>query len=197
MTSGLTTQDWQECTAALANVYDRKARCNFYRAPRKLVRFARPFLENGMTVLDLGAGTGQMAEEIARTGLEVIIDGVDRSEHMLAKARQKGRYRYLIPSDIAHPKDIRFPQARYDAVVSAGVYGDYVNPAILPQMLFFLKDRGIIAVAGEGYFSDILLRAGVGLRVDKVGLAFMDFFWVPTNYNYCVGIKDPTRRVFE
>jgi len=72
-------------------------------------------LPSGAAVLDLGAGTGAIAEMFARAGCRVW--GVDFSEEMLVRARAKLPGAIFARADVRHPLPPDFPR-RYDAIVS-------------------------------------------------------------------------------
>jgi len=102
-----------------------------YVAPRKI---AAIFLAEGGAdagiVLDIGAGTGLMAE--ALPGLA--IDAVDISPKMLAQAAAKGLYRDKIEADLT----ARLPMAdaAYGGFVSCGTFTHgHVGAECLPELL--------------------------------------------------------------
>ena len=76
--------------------------------------------DRGAEVLDIGCGTGLVAEELAARGFSAI-DGLDASPRMLAQARAKGVYRGLVEGDVRDPDAIE--PGRYDAVIAVGVFG--------------------------------------------------------------------------
>lgn len=81
-------------------------------------------------VLDIGAGTGLVAEELP--GLTV--DAIDISQEMLDVANAKGLYRNYICADLTQPLDI--VDAKYGAMISAGVFTHgHVGPACLPELM--------------------------------------------------------------
>jgi SAM-dependent methyltransferase len=76
------------------------------------VRFVVSF--NPTSVLDAGCGTGRVAIELARRGVEVV--GVDADASMLAEARRRARGLEWVEADLA-----RLDLGRaFDAVVLAG-----------------------------------------------------------------------------
>ena len=115
-----------------ADTYDDSfARAWGYAAPR---RIAEAFLAAGgaaaQPVLDIGAGTGLVAE--ALPGL--VIDGIDISPEMLARAGAKGLYRARIVADLTAPLDI--PDATYAGFVSSGTFTHgHVDAGCLPELL--------------------------------------------------------------
>lgn len=69
-------------------------------------------------VLDVGAGTGLVGEELAKLGIGPV-DGLDLSPDMLRVAEAKGLYRHLIEADVTQP----LPGApSYAGIISAGTF---------------------------------------------------------------------------
>ncbi|WP_419946136.1 class I SAM-dependent DNA methyltransferase [Candidatus Poriferisodalis sp.] len=89
-------------------------------------------------VLDVGCGTGVVGEELARLGVPVI-DGIDISPEMLAKANAKTHegqptYRRLFEADLTGPIDL--PDDAYAGVVSAGAFTHgHLGPASITELL--------------------------------------------------------------
>lgn len=84
-------------------------------------------------VLDVGAGTGLLAERLRGMGFADEIDAVDFSPEMLHQAGQKGIYRLLMQADITQPLPLA-PQ--YRGVVSSGTFtAGHVGPEALPVLL--------------------------------------------------------------
>jgi len=190
----LTTKDQYKGTATFAVLYDEMTFILNYRAPPILVNHTYPLLRSGMQILDLGVGTGLIAEEIAKRELEVVIDGVDQSEHMLEKARDKGRYRHLVKADVTKLRETLLPEEEYDAVISCGVYGDYVNPKYLVQAIELVRNQGIIALAGRSKFQRTLTlrkltEIGIEVLINEMGYAYNSQGLSTVNYNYWVGMK--------
>ncbi|HSF96036.1 MAG TPA: class I SAM-dependent methyltransferase [Thermohalobaculum sp.] len=81
-------------------------------------------------VLDVGAGTGLLAEWLP--GIEV--DGIDISAEMLEKAAAKGLYRRRIVADLTQPLDL--PADSYGALVSSGTFTHgHLGPEVLGELL--------------------------------------------------------------
>ncbi len=84
-------------------------------------------------VLDVGAGTGLLAERLRDMGFHAPIDGVDLSPEMLGRAVEKRLYRSLIQADITQP--IAVPR-QYRGIVSSGTFtAGHVGPEALPHLL--------------------------------------------------------------
>ena len=105
-----------------------------YVAPREIARIYRE--EAALTgdgnepVLDIGAGTGLLAEHMG--GL--MVDGIDITPEMLAMARVKGLYRALYQGDLLKP--LAFEDAAYGGVISCGTFTHgHVGPECFPELL--------------------------------------------------------------
>jgi SAM-dependent methyltransferase len=123
------------------------ARAHGYVAPREIARAylaeagpgAGPVLD---PVLDVGAGTGLVAEHLR--GLTV--DAIDISQEMLDAAGAKGLYRRRIRADLTQPLGI--PDAAYAGFVSAGTFTHgHVGPACLPELMRIAAADAVFALA--------------------------------------------------
>ncbi|MGL4280376.1 MAG: class I SAM-dependent DNA methyltransferase [Albidovulum sp.] len=113
--------------------YDRDfARDMAYRSPEAVAeRYAA--LGGKGPILDVGAGTGLVAEALARRGIGPI-DGIDISEEMLGVAAAKGVYRQTFRADLTRPLDL--PDGTYAGCVSAGTFTEgHVGPAAFAELL--------------------------------------------------------------
>lgn len=87
----------------------------------------------GGPVLDVGAGTGLLAERLREMGFQGETDAVDFSPEMLARAAEKRLYTGLFRADITRPLDL---PRRYAGVVSSGTFtAGHVGPEALPHLL--------------------------------------------------------------
>ena len=87
----------------------------------------------GGPVLDVGAGTGLLAERLRDMGFKGEIDAVDFSPEMLAVAGEKRLYSGLLRADITQPLDL---PRRYAGIVSSGTFtAGHVGPEALPHLL--------------------------------------------------------------
>jgi SAM-dependent methyltransferase len=125
-------------------------------------------------VLDVGAGTGLLAEALRQMGFEDPIDAVDFSAPMLERAAEKRIYSGLFQADITQP--LTLPH-RYAGIVSSGTFtAGHVGPEALtnllavacPQAQFALSincrvwisagfDTALDALAGEKRITDLQL----------------------------------------
>ena len=107
----------------------------------------------GMRVLDLGTGTGNLAARFLSAGCEVW--GMDFSENMLAKAREKVPSLQPVLADL---RDETWPQSLmrpYDRIVSAYVWHDFdldVKMELLGRLSRdYLAERGKVIIADIAY----------------------------------------------
>lgn len=94
------------------------------------------------TVLDAGCGTGLVGVEVARRG-DYVLDGLDVSPGMLAKARATGVYRRLDVADLT----VRLPleDDAYDAVMCVGTLTEgHVGPEALAEFVRVTAPGGTV-----------------------------------------------------
>jgi len=96
-------------------------------------------------VLDVGAGTGRVAEVLQALGVGPV-DGLDISPEMLAVASARGLYRETIVADFTEslPPGV----GGYASVVAAGVFTHgHLGPGALPAMLDVAAPGATVAIA--------------------------------------------------
>lgn len=117
---------------AWADTYDTGFAMNQgYQIPRE-VAVAYAEVGGQGPLLDVGAGTGLVAQEMAKFEIGPV-DGVDLSPDMLRVAGRKGVYRNLIEADITEP----LPGApKFAGIVSAGTFTlGHVGPEGITALL--------------------------------------------------------------
>lgn len=105
----------------------------------------------GMSVLDLGTGTGNLAALFMKAGCEVW--GMDFSEGMQAKAMEKLPGLHPILADL---RDTKWPQSltrRYDRIVSSYVWHDFDQ--ITKMGLLKRLSQDYLTVQGRMIIADI------------------------------------------
>jgi len=96
-------------------------------------------------VLDVGAGTGLLAEALRQMGFEDDIDAVDFSAEMLERAAEKRIYEGLHQADITKP--LTLPR-RYGGIVSSGTFtAGHVGPEALPHLLAVARPQAQFALS--------------------------------------------------
>jgi len=131
-----------------------------YIAPREIAAILRAEVAPGAEILDIGAGTGLVAEHLR--GLTV--DAVDITPEMLEVARGKGLYRKRMPGDLTGTLDIA--DASYDAIVSCGTFTHgHVGPECFPELLRITKPGATFAC---GTIGPVLDAAGFGSALARM-----------------------------
>lgn len=96
-------------------------------------------------VLDVGAGTGLLAQNLRKLGCADPIDALDLSPEMLNRAAEKGIYENLIAADITEPLDL--PRL-YAGIVSSGTFTHgHVGPAALDNLERHAAPQALFAVS--------------------------------------------------
>lgn len=128
-----TPEDNRRLYADWAESYDASFAQNMaYQLPAAVAGMLRDVCPSPARVLDVGAGTGLVAEGLRGAGYEM--DALDISADMLAVAGAKQLYTQLIEADLTQPLDI--PDAVYDAIVSSGTFTHgHVGPDALDPLL--------------------------------------------------------------
>lgn len=125
-------------------------------------------------VLDVGAGTGLLAQNLRQMGFADAIDALDFSPEMLERAAEKRLYHRLIRADVTQPLPIT---GTYNGIVSSGTFtAGHVGPVAFgpllavanPGALFALSinervwtalgfDTALAALQDQGKISDLQL----------------------------------------
>jgi len=102
-------------------------------------------------ILDAGVGTGILGEILAILGYRELA-GIDISEGMLAKARDRGVYRDLRQGLLGEA--LEFADASFDAIVSIGVFvGGHAPPTAFDELVRITRSGGhmIFTVAASAW----------------------------------------------
>lgn len=96
-------------------------------------------------VLDIGAGTGLLAQSLRDMGLKDQIDALDFSADMLAKAAEKRLYTGIFCADVT--QTLTLP-AIYNGVTSSGTFtAGHVGPVALPVILAVARPGALFALS--------------------------------------------------
>jgi predicted TPR repeat methyltransferase len=127
-----TPEDNRALYAAWAQTYDASfAKDMDYQLPRLVALVLAEVAQGVGPVLDVGAGTGLLAENMVMRGE---VDALDISPDMLAVAASKGIYARTILGDLTGTLDL--PDGHYGAVVSSGTFTHgHVGPGALDELL--------------------------------------------------------------
>ncbi|XP_013412045.1 methyltransferase-like protein 27 isoform X2 [Lingula anatina] len=98
-------------------------------------------------VLDVGAGTGFVAIQLANRGFKRM-DALDPSEGMLEKAKTRGVYENFIQEFLTPDPTPGIANDTYDAVVSSGGMGEgHIPCGALREMVRVVKPGGLVVIA--------------------------------------------------
>lgn len=96
-------------------------------------------------VLDVGAGTGLLAQALRDAGFQGAVDGLDFSAEMLERAGQKGIYRALVQADVTRTLPLR---RVYGGVTSSGTFtAGHVGPEAFGPMLQVVLPGALFALS--------------------------------------------------
>lgn len=125
-----------------------------YVAPREIARIYRDEMTGDEPVLDVGGGTGLVAEHLR----DLTVDAIDITPEMLARAEAKGLYRNRIHGDVLDR--LEFEDASYGGVISCGTFTHgHVGPECLPELLRVVRPGGLFVC---GTIPAVLDGAGFG-----------------------------------
>ena len=108
---------------------------------------AEEFVLNGGKglILDVGAGTGAVAEALLQKA-KYCIEATDISEEMLKVADSKNIYKRSFLSDLT--KEIPINNSSYDGVVSSGTFTHgHVGPSSIGELVRITKPGGLITIS--------------------------------------------------
>ena len=148
---------------AWANTYDMGfGNGQGYQLPRLV---AQAFVAAGGTgrVLDVGAGTGLVAEQLIAANI-TSIDGLDLSKDMLSVAHMKAIYGGLFAGDVNEPLAV---EGGYQGVVSAGTFTlGHVGPTAISNLLDVAVNGAVFVISVNAAHYE---SAGFAAQMDAFG----------------------------
>jgi SAM-dependent methyltransferase len=169
--------------------YDQARIDREYKAPYILAEISKPLIFG--IVLDVGCGTGAMAQQILPHKSINNIDGIDVSKNMLEICAQQGKYRNLYLANARDNRTIQNQDQRYDSLISCGTYGDCIPGKELQEMLKLLAKRSVVCISGQSM--NVFNRKMVYTRVDLTAVLKQNGF----NITHCKnheGFKLPIQK---
>jgi len=146
--------------------YDNDCALLGYVVPRKIAEFALPYMKENLTnkeyqILDIGAGTGHISQELKNAGYKGHIDGMDGSADMLRQA--ESLYRDHLVHILTKDNPMPYPDESYDLVLSGGsIQTCMILPDSLKDFHRVCKKGGFI-IFTTGYYDKKFLG-----EVDRV-----------------------------
>ena len=124
---------------------DYFAKKNDYRSPVLISNYYDKYSnKNDVPVLDVGAGTGLIAEVMNKKNT-IDIDAIDISPEMLESAKSKNCYNKLLEADLT--KNLDIDNNYYGAIVSAGTFTHgHIGPSALDELLRVTKPSGLFVI---------------------------------------------------
>jgi SAM-dependent methyltransferase len=149
-----------------------------YVYPREVARLFRATAgPEDSPVLDVGAGTGLVAEHLG--GLTV--DAIDISPEMLERAAAKGLYCRRIVADLTQRLEV--PDATYGGLVSAGTFTHgHVGPVAFDELLRISRPGALcclginLAIFDAAGFGSALARLVAAERITPVDFREVAFY---------------------
>jgi len=126
-----------------STTYDNDVQSCEYNGPETITNIlTRNFNIYGSNILDVGCGTGLLADYLNKDKYQLLIDGVDISNEMIKIASERNYYHNLSLVDVF---DITTPQnKKYDYAVSAGMFThNHVGPKAIENILNYLENDGV------------------------------------------------------
>ena len=144
-----------------------------YIAPREIAGIYSSFSDSNEPILDIGAGTGLVAEHLQGR----VVDGIDITQEMLDVAAGKGLYRNRILGNLLAPLEIA--DCTYGGVISSGTFTHgHVGPDCLPELIRVCRPNALFVCGcipqvfdGMGFGSRLAILNASGLISD---LSFRD-----------------------
>jgi predicted TPR repeat methyltransferase len=129
-----------------------------YDVPGEMRRALVPLLPAPVTALDLGCGTGLVAEALG--GLASPIDGIDLAPAMIAMAGRRGRYRTLAVGDVLALVGRGDFAGPYGLVTAADVFIHLPDlAAVFRRIAGGLASGGLFAFSTEDSDEPVALRS--------------------------------------
>lgn len=129
-----------------AETYEAEITENAYATPTRCAQaLAATSVAKATPILDFACGTGLSGEALAIAGF-TILDGMDVSDGMLDKAREKSLYRTLtkVPSDAPPP----VAQDSYAVITAIGAIGPGAAPAsVIAPLIEALPAGGLFVIS--------------------------------------------------
>jgi len=142
-----TPDDNKELYRDWASTYDEDfAQERGYQYPARLADvYAEYSRDEDVPILDVGAGTGLVAQVIRSKGLDFEIDAIDISTEMLEQSRSKSLYKNHIQADLT--QTLPMEAEHYGAFLSSGTFTQgHVGPEALEELLRVARPKALFCL---------------------------------------------------
>lgn len=139
--------------------YDQVAELRGYRGPQvtaeQLAEEVSMDKRSSYRVLDVGAGTGLVAEELNKLGF-LNIDALEPSADMLRDAREKDVYSEYLQMFLTK-EPLPIIDDNYDSVVTCGSFMEnHIPLEALPELVRIVKPGGFIIITTRHKYLDVV-----------------------------------------
>lgn len=126
-----------------SNSYDKDVSNCDYVGPQTIVDvLTKKFKIHGSKIIDIGCGTGLLADYLDILKYQIEVDGLDFSNEMLNISRQRNYYTNLFQKDVYLINENT--EFKYDFGISTGMFThNHVEPRAIKNILNYLTNEGI------------------------------------------------------
>ncbi len=146
-----------------ATSYDSYVKSLNYVGPKEIVKKMCDYTKKFqyLKILDFGCGTGLVGEEILKQfKIDTFIDGIDISENMISKAKEKNIYDNIFNIDIQKDDFDTKSLDKYDIIISSGVFLEgHVKFQTIDKLLDILKPNGYIFITIRDSYKNTVIES--------------------------------------
>lgn len=125
---------------AMVRTLDAQARAIW---PQEKPIIARVFPRQGLDVLDVGCGTGEISLRVAKEFAPRSVTGIDLSESHLRQARSRAPSSGGVTFEQGDALALRFPESRFDTALCRHMLHAVPDPAgVIREMIRVVKPGG-------------------------------------------------------
>ena len=138
-----TLEELKEYYKNWSSTYDNDVKSCKYNGPETITNIlTKNYNIYGASILDVGCGTGLLADYLNKQKYQIMIDGIDLSPEMIQIAIKRNYYNEVRVTDVF---DITLPQSKkYDFIISSGMFThNHVGPTAVENILNFLDKDGV------------------------------------------------------
>ncbi|KAJ8042340.1 Methyltransferase-like protein 27 [Holothuria leucospilota] len=136
--------------------YDKDVqKVNFYPYIKAGIVIAEHCHDKNVSILDCGAGTGLVGEQLRSLGYTNIV-GLDISQNCLNVAEKKGVYKKLICDEVGDQR-MPFDDDEFDVLVCSGCIAPaHISPTCFPEWVRIIKPGGRVVIVMRRCYIELL-----------------------------------------